>query len=56
MKKLFVKCNDGSSTTFTMRNFVDHIKYVEMYINKSYVISIILQKYPKKNNEPIVYK
>lgn len=56
MKKLFVKCDDGSKVTFTMGNSDDPNKYVKMYINKSYVNSIVLQQYPKKDNEPIVYK
>ena len=44
MKKLFVKCNDGSKVTYTMRNYVDHMQYVKRHINYSYVISIILQQ------------
>ncbi|NFA68849.1 amino acid transporter [Clostridium botulinum] len=56
MKKLFIKCNDKSRATYTMKNFVDHTEYVNKYINKSYVKSIILQQYPKKDNEPIIYK
>lgn len=56
MKKLFVVCDDGSKTTYTMKNSVDHMQYVDRHINYSYVSSIILQQYPKKNNEPIVFK
>ena len=56
MKKLFVICNDGSQTVYTMKNKVDHMQYVERHINHSYVKSIVLQQYPKKDNESIVYK
>ncbi|MCC5422491.1 amino acid transporter [Clostridium botulinum] len=56
MKKLFIKCNDKSKATYTMKDFVDHMEYVNKYINKSYVESIVLQQYPKKDNEPIIYK
>lgn len=56
MKKLFVQCNDGSKTTYTIKNNVDHMQYVNRHINRSYVKSIILQQYPKKDNEPIIYK
>ena len=56
MKKLFVTYNDGSQAIYTMKNKVDHMQYVERHINYSYVKSIVLQKYPKKDNESIVYK
>ena len=56
MKKLFVICDDGSKTTYTMKDSVNHMKYVDRHINYSYVLSIIFQQYPKKNNEPIVFK
>lgn len=56
MKKLFVICDDGSKTTYTMKNSTDHMKYVDRYINYTYVSSIVLQQYPKKDNEPVVYK
>ena len=56
MKKLFVTCDDGSKTVYTMKNNIDHMQYVERHKNYTYVKSIVLQQYPKKNNEPIVYK
>lgn len=56
MKKIFIICDDGSKTTYTMKNNVDHMQYVNRHINYSYVKSITLQQYPKKNNEPVVYK
>lgn len=56
MKKLFVICDDGSKTTYTMKNSVDHMQYVNRHINYSFVFSIVLQQYPKKDNEPIVFK
>lgn len=56
MKKLFVKCDDDSKTTYTMVNTTDHEKYVKRHINYSYVKSIVLQQYPKKDNEPVIYK
>lgn len=56
MKKLFVKYNDGSKTIYTMKNHVDHMKYVKRHINDSDVSSMILQQYPKKDNEAIAYR
>lgn len=56
MKKLYVICDDGSKTVYTIKNHVDHMQYVNRHINHSYVKSIILQKYPKKDNEPVAYK
>ena len=56
MKKLFVAYDDGSKTTYTMKNSVDHMQYVDRHIKHSCVSSIILQQYPKKNNKPIVFK
>ena len=56
MKKLFVTYDDGSKTTYTMKNSVDHMQYVDRHIKYSCVSAIILQQYPKKNNKPIVFK
>lgn len=56
MKKLFIICNDGSKTIYTMKNNIDHMQYVDKHINYSYVSTIVLQKYPKKDNEPIIFK
>lgn len=56
MKKLFVKCDDGSNVTYTIKNNVDHMPYVNRHIVSSYVNSIVLQYYPKKDNEPIIFK
>lgn len=56
MKKLFITCNDGSKTTYTMKNSINHMEYVNRHIVYSYVKSIVLQQYPKKNNDPIVFK
>lgn len=56
MKKIFVTCNDGSKTIYTMPNNTDHMQYVNRHINYTYVTSIILQQYPKKDNEPISFK
>ena len=56
MKKLYIICDDGSKTTYTMKNCVDHMKHVKKHMNYSYVSSIILQQYPRKSNEPIVFK
>ncbi|SJT64749.1 Uncharacterised protein [Clostridioides difficile] len=55
MKKLFIKYNDGSGTTYTMENRVDHEKYVYKHINVPGIESIILQQYPKSKYEPVVY-
>ncbi len=55
MKKLFVKYNDGSGTTYTMENRVDHEKYVYKHINVPGIESITLQQYPKSKYEPVVY-
>ena len=56
MKKLFVTYDDGSKTTYTMKNSVDHMQSVDRHIKHSCVSAIILQQYPKKNNKPIVFK
>ena len=56
MKKLYIKYNDGSSTVYTIKNSVDHMQYVNRHINYNSVESIVLQQYPKKDNEPVVFK
>lgn len=54
MRKLFVMYDDGSKITYTMKNSVSHQEYFERHIRDRGVKSIILQQYPKKDNEPIV--
>jgi hypothetical protein len=56
LKKLFVICDDGSKTIYTIKDSVDHMKYVNRHINYNYVKDIILQQYPKKDNKEIRYK
>lgn len=56
LKKLFVICDDGSKTVYTIKDNVDHMQYVNRHINYNYVKDIILQQYPKKNNKEIRYK
>ena len=51
MKKLIITYRDGSSITYTMKNSIDHAKYLNKHIGPL-VKSAVLQKYPKKNNEP----
>lgn len=55
MKKLFVEYNDNSKITYTLKNNVDHMKYVYKHIMDKGIKSITLQEYPKKDNEPITY-
>lgn len=56
MKKVFVVYDDKSKITYTMKNDCDHMEYVNRHINSPGVESIVLQQYPKKNNEPVVFK
>lgn len=56
MKKIFVKYNDGSSTTYTLKNSDNPTEYIDRHINNVDLKSLILQQYPKKDNAPIVYK
>lgn len=56
MKKVFVEYNDGSKVTYTMRNEIDHMKYVNRHIHDKNLSLVILQQYPKKNNEPVILK
>lgn len=56
MKKLFVIYEDDSKTTYTMKDCVDEMKYVNRHINSFNVKSIIFQKYPKKKFEPVIFK
>lgn len=63
MKQLFVKFNDGCSFIYNINNNVDHLPYVNKYIDSDYVNSIVLQQYPivlhqysKEKNEPIIFK
>lgn len=55
MKKLFVSYSDGGKLIYTMKNNIDHMQYVDRHINCLSITSIILQQYPKKNNEPVVF-
>ncbi|MBE1304532.1 amino acid transporter [Clostridium botulinum] len=52
MKKLIITCKDGSKVTYTMKDFVDHMKYFKRHLG-SRMATAILQQYPKKDNEPI---
>lgn len=56
MKKVFVIYDDGSKATYTMKNSVDHMEYVNRHIDCCYVTSITLQQYPKKDNKLITFK
>lgn len=56
MKKLCVTYIDRSKITYTMKNSVDHMEYVDKHINSLVVVSILLQQYPKKDNEPVFFK
>lgn len=56
MKKLFVTYGDGGRLIYTMQNKIDHMEYVNRHRFDWDVESIILQQYPKKDNEPIVIK
>lgn len=53
MKKLFLVFKDGSKVTYTMKkDNIDHNKYFNRH-SKNAMKSAVLQKYPKKDNEPI---
>lgn len=51
MKRLVIAFNDNSKAIITMKDRADHIKYLNGY-TKSRIKSAVLQKYPKKDNEP----
>ncbi|AKC63198.1 Uncharacterised protein [Clostridium sporogenes] len=52
MKKLIITCKDGSKVTYTMKDFVDHMKYFKRHLGNR-IATATLQQYPKKDNEPI---
>ncbi|OSA69868.1 amino acid transporter [Clostridium botulinum] len=52
MKKLIITFRDKSKVTYTMKNFVDHMKYFKRHLGSG-IVTAILQQYPKKDNEPI---
>jgi hypothetical protein len=53
MKRLKIVFKDGSRITYTMRDYVRWETYFERH-DKSRMQSAVLQKYPLKNNEPMV--
>lgn len=55
MKKVFIEYGKGGNITYTMKNNVNHFLYIERHMFEFGVVKITVQKYPKKDNKPIVY-
>lgn len=53
MKKLIIVCKDGSKVIYTMKNFVDYEHYLKRHLGSG-IVSAILQRYPKKDNDPMI--
>jgi hypothetical protein len=53
MKRLKIVFKDGSQITYTIRDYVAWEPYFNRH-NKANIKSAVLQKYPLKNNDPIV--
>lgn len=53
MKKLIIIFKDKSKVTYTMRDGISYLPYLNRH-SRSSIENAVLQQYPKKNNEPIV--
>lgn len=53
MKRLKIEFKDGSSIIYTMKDYIRWETYFERH-SKHSMKSAVLQKYPLKNNEPII--
>jgi putative lipase involved disintegration of autophagic bodies len=53
MKKLTIKCKDGSKVVYDMRNDTDWYPYLRRH-EGSRIESAVLQQYPKNKNEAVV--
>ncbi|WP_195972525.1 amino acid transporter [Clostridium thermobutyricum] len=55
-KRLNVQFEDGGKLTYRMFEWRNHQPIIDRYLSLPNVKSVILQKYPKKDNEPIIFK
>lgn len=53
MKKLKIVFNDNSQIIYTLKNRVDHMQYFNRH-SKHQMKNAVLQKYPLKDNQPVL--